>query len=112
MRAIDMHVHPGTREYLIDSGGKYISDALSYFHRHDAVVSMEEMVAYYRRIDMKAVLLAWDAETATVFRQSLMIMWQKRYETTLMFSSVSPRLIPGKDDWQWLKWNGQSQNWV
>lgn len=65
MRAIDMHVHPGTREYLVDAGGKYIADALSYFHRHDAIVSMEEMVAHYRRIDMKAVLLAWDAETAT-----------------------------------------------
>jgi uncharacterized protein len=65
MRAIDMHVHPGTREYLVDAGGKLISDALSYFHRHDAIVSMEEMVAYYRRLDMMAVLLAWDAETAT-----------------------------------------------
>jgi len=65
MRAIDMHVHPGTKEYLVDSGGKYIADALDYFHRHDAIVSMEEMVAYYRRIDIKAVLLAWDAETAT-----------------------------------------------
>ncbi|MFQ5598073.1 MAG: amidohydrolase family protein [Nitrospiria bacterium] len=65
MRAIDMHVHPGTKEYLIDAGGKYISDALAYFHRHDAVVSLEEMAAYYRKVDMKAVLLAWDTETAT-----------------------------------------------
>ncbi len=65
MRAIDMHVHPATKEYLVDAGGKYIADALSYFHRDDAIVSMAEMVAYYRKIDMKAVLLAWDAETAT-----------------------------------------------
>jgi predicted TIM-barrel fold metal-dependent hydrolase len=65
MRAIDMHVHPGTREYLVDSGGKYLSDALHYFHRHDAVVSAAEMAAYYRQLDMIAVLLAWDAETAT-----------------------------------------------
>ncbi len=65
MRAIDMHVHPGTKEYLVDSGGKYIADAMTYFHKHDIVVSMEEMAAYYRRLDMKAVLLAWDAETNT-----------------------------------------------
>jgi len=65
MRAIDIHVHPGTREYLIDSGGKYLSDALHYFHRHDVVVSMTEMAEYYRKQEMLAVLLAWDAETAT-----------------------------------------------
>jgi len=65
MRAIDMHVHPGTKEYLIDAGGKYLSDAMNYFHKHDAVVTMEETVSYYRRLDMKAVLLAWDAETHT-----------------------------------------------
>jgi|SRR5579863_3234848 len=65
MRAIDMHVHPGTREYLEQAGGKYLSDALHYFHRHDAVVSIEEMASYYERIDMMGVLLAWDAETNT-----------------------------------------------
>jgi predicted TIM-barrel fold metal-dependent hydrolase len=65
MRAIDIHVHPGTREYLVDSGGKYLSDALDYFHRHDAIVTAEEMAATYRRLNMMAVLLAWDAETAT-----------------------------------------------
>lgn len=65
MRAIDMHVHPGTREYLVDSGGTYLSDALHYFHQHDAIVSVEEMASYYRRMEMMGVLLAWDAETAT-----------------------------------------------
>ncbi len=65
MRAIDIHVHPSTREYLVDAGGKYISDALDYFHRHDVMVTLDEMAAYYRKQDMLAVLLAWDAETAT-----------------------------------------------
>jgi len=65
MRAIDMHVHPGTREYLVEGGGAYLSAAMDYFHKHDAVVSIEEMAAYYRRADMMAVLLAWDAETHT-----------------------------------------------
>ena len=65
MRAIDMHVHPGTREYLVEGGGTYLSAAMDYFHKHDAVVDLEEMAAYYRRADMIAVLLAWDAETHT-----------------------------------------------
>ncbi len=65
MQAIDMHVHPGTREYLVDGGGKYLSDALKYFHKEDAVVSVETMAEYYQGLDMMAVLLAWDTETQT-----------------------------------------------
>ncbi len=65
MLAIDMHVHPGTREYLVDAGGKFLSDALTYFHREDALVSLDEMAQYYRSLDMTAVLLAWDTETQT-----------------------------------------------
>jgi len=65
MKAIDIHVHPGTREYLVTSGGKYLADALNYFHKHDAVVSVEEMARTYREAEMMAVLLAWDAETHT-----------------------------------------------
>lgn len=60
-----MHVHPATREYLVDAGGKYLADALAYFHRHDAVVSVEEMADYYCKQDILGVLLAWDAETHT-----------------------------------------------
>jgi hypothetical protein len=65
MRAIDMHVHPGTKEYLVDAGGKYLADAMAYFHKPDAIVTMEETASHYRCLDMKAVLLAWDAETNT-----------------------------------------------
>jgi predicted TIM-barrel fold metal-dependent hydrolase len=65
MKAIDVHVHPGTREYLVEAGGKYLADALNYFHKHDAVVDIAEMARLYREADMMAVLLAWDAETHT-----------------------------------------------
>jgi hypothetical protein len=65
MIAIDMHVHPGTREYLVDAGGKYLEDALKYFRQEKPPVSIETMADYYRKLDMKAVLLAWDAETHT-----------------------------------------------
>ncbi len=65
MLAIDMHVHPGTKEYLVDAGGKFLADALTYFHKEDAVVSVETMASHYRNLDMMAVLLAWDTETQT-----------------------------------------------
>jgi predicted TIM-barrel fold metal-dependent hydrolase len=63
--AIDMHVHPGTKEYLVDAGGHFLDDAMKYFKQKTAPVSVEEMAAYYKRLDMMAVLLAWDAETHT-----------------------------------------------
>jgi predicted TIM-barrel fold metal-dependent hydrolase len=65
MKAIDFHVHPATREYLVDAGGKYLADALKYFRRQEAVVGIEEMATMYRQADIMAVLLGWDAETHT-----------------------------------------------
>ncbi len=94
MKAIDMHVHPGTREYLVDSGGKYMQDAMRYFHRHDEPVSVEEMARVYREADMMAVLLAWDAETHTGLppvTNDYVADVVKRYpETFIGFASVDP----------------------
>lgn len=94
MRAIDMHVHPGTREYLVDSGGKYLADALVYFHKEDAVVSLEEMARYYRDLDMVAVLLAWDTETQSglppVTNDYVAAAVQKYPESFIGFASVDP----------------------
>jgi hypothetical protein len=56
MKAIDTHVHPGTREYLVDSGGKYMDDAMHYFHKHNQPVSVEEMARIYQEADMMAVV--------------------------------------------------------
>jgi hypothetical protein len=49
MRAIDFHVHLPTPDWLEGSMGGYV----------------EAAEAYYRALDAMAVLLAWDAETAT-----------------------------------------------
>ena len=94
MRAIDMHVHPGTREYLVEGGGDYLSAAMDYFHKHDAVVSLDEMAAVYRRADMMAVLLAWDAETHTgcpkVSNDYVADAVKKYPDVFLGFASVDP----------------------
>lgn len=64
MKAIDVHVHPSTSNFMIDSYGSY-RDALSKFFRTDLPVrTPEEMVEEFRELDIKAVLLGWDAETA------------------------------------------------
>ena len=31
MAPIDVHVHPPTKEYLVDAGGKYLEAAFKYF---------------------------------------------------------------------------------
>jgi predicted TIM-barrel fold metal-dependent hydrolase len=94
MRAIDFHVHPGTKEYLVDAGGKYLSDALKYFHRHDVMVDVEKMAEDYRRADMMAVLLAWDAETHTglppVTNDYVAQVVQKYPDVFIGFASVDP----------------------
>ena len=64
-KAIDMHVHPGTREYVIDAGGEFHQHAFDYLRTEVRPVTGDEMAAYYRELDVMAVVYAWDAETAT-----------------------------------------------
>lgn len=60
-RAIDVHVHPPTREYLEGSGGRYFANAFGVADRAEPV---EALVAKFTAAGVeRAVLLAWDAET-------------------------------------------------
>jgi uncharacterized protein len=63
VRAIDVHVHPSTPEYVDDALGAFGPACESYFRtelpRHD----VNEMAAVFRDADVLGVLFAWDAET-------------------------------------------------
>ena len=64
--AIDVHAHPPTEEFLVESGGKYQQHAVEYFGNELETWSIEEMVEEYEATPVdKAVLLGWDAETNT-----------------------------------------------
>lgn len=65
VRAIDFHVHLPTPEWLDVSLAGYVEAAERYFHSKVARNSLEGLARLYSDLDMKAVLLAWDAETAT-----------------------------------------------
>jgi uncharacterized protein len=65
MRAIDFHVHLPTPEWLDVSMQGYVEAAERYFRSPVARRSLDELAEDYRRMDILAVLLAWDAETAT-----------------------------------------------
>ncbi len=65
MKAIDFHVHLPTPEWLDVSMKGYIEAAESYFRSKVARRSLDELARDYEAIDVMALLLAWDAETAT-----------------------------------------------
>src|SRR3989442_5065922 len=65
MRAIDFHVRLPTPEWLDVSMRGYIEAAEGYFRSKVVRRTIAELAADYEAIDVMAVLLAWDAETAT-----------------------------------------------
>src|ERR1700728_3359047 len=65
MRAVDFHVHLPTPDWLDVSMAGYVEAAEAYFRGKVQRQSLAELADRYRGLDSTAVLLAWDAETAT-----------------------------------------------
>ena len=65
MRAIDFHVHLPTPDWLDGSMAGYVEAAEAYFRSPVQRQSLPELAQIYRELETMAVLLAWDAETAT-----------------------------------------------
>jgi uncharacterized protein len=65
LRAIDFHVHLPTPDWLDGSMAGYVEAAEAYFRSPAIREPIEQLAARYRDLNVKAVLLAWDAETAT-----------------------------------------------
>ena len=64
-RAIDFHVHLPTPDWLDGSIAGYVEAAEAYFRSPVQRQSLSELAGRYRELGLMAVLLAWDAETAT-----------------------------------------------
>ncbi len=65
LRAIDFHVHLPTPDWLDGSMAGYVEAAEAYFRSPAQRQSLGELAGLYRGLEIRAVLLAWDAETAT-----------------------------------------------
>jgi predicted TIM-barrel fold metal-dependent hydrolase len=65
MRAIDFHVHLPTPDWLDGSMEGYVEAAEAYFRSPVQRQLLPELAETYRQLETMAVLLAWDAETAT-----------------------------------------------
>jgi predicted TIM-barrel fold metal-dependent hydrolase len=64
LQAIDMHVHPSTREWLVDGLGELKEATERHFRTEIAVRTVDEMAAEFAADEVIAVLFGWDAETA------------------------------------------------
>ncbi len=65
LRAIDFHVHLPTPDWLDGSMAGYVEAAEAYFRSPVQRQSLGDLADRYRTLGVRAVLLAWDAETAT-----------------------------------------------
>ncbi len=65
MRAIDFHVHPPVDAWLDGSMRGYVEGAEAYFRSTVEHKTFGQIASEYEELDVLAVLLAWDAETAT-----------------------------------------------
>ncbi len=62
---IDMHCHPPVRAYLEGPFAPYLEQVERVFRRPVAEMEAAELADFYRGLDGRAVVLGWDAETAT-----------------------------------------------
>lgn len=66
MRAIDVHAHPST-QVMEDTLGDFAAHMYRYYRRSTPVRTEDEMAEDFRKLDLKVILMAFDAETATGF---------------------------------------------
>lgn len=62
---IDFHVHPPTEAMLHGSFGPFHAQLETLFGRSFPTMTGDQIAEYYRTLAGRAVLLGWDAETAT-----------------------------------------------
>jgi len=65
LRGYDFHVHLPTPDWLDGSMAGYVEAAEAYFRGKVERQSLAQLAERYTGLGLKAVLLAWDAETAT-----------------------------------------------
>ena len=65
MKAIDLHVHLPTEQWLQQAIGPHLEATEAYFRSHVPRKSMDEIAEDYSSRDILGVVLDWDDETVT-----------------------------------------------
>jgi predicted TIM-barrel fold metal-dependent hydrolase len=93
-RYIDFHVHPPTAEYLDGAFEPFTAALEGVFGRTFPRVPIDEVAELYRADDGMAVLLGWDAETASglppVTSTDIAAMVADREDVFIGFGAVDP----------------------
>jgi uncharacterized protein len=93
--AIDVHVHPSTHEWLVDSLGHFQEATERHFRTTVPVRSVDDMAAEFRAERVMAVLLGWDTETQTglppVANDFIADCVARHPDVFLGFAGVDPR---------------------
>ncbi|MFQ5947729.1 MAG: amidohydrolase family protein [Acidimicrobiia bacterium] len=91
---IDVHVHPPVPEFFAGALRPYLERLEEYFGRSFSPMSVDEIAGHYRERDGQAVLLGWDAETATkrspLTNQAIAAMVEAHPDVFHGFGSVDP----------------------
>ena len=95
---IDFHVHLPTPEWLDVSMAGYVEAAEAYFRSPVQRATVDELADRYRAIPARAVLLAWDAETATgrprLSNETVAEACRRHPDVFIGFGSVDPHKGP------------------
>ena len=95
VRAIDVHVHPSTPEYVDDALGPYGPACEAYFRTELPRHRVEEMADVFRAADVLGVLFAWDARTESglppVTNDFVAACARDHPDAFVGFASVDPR---------------------
>ena len=101
-RYIDFHVHPPTSEYLDGAFEPFMSALEGVFGREFPRLPIDDVADVYREDDGMAVLLGWDAETASglppVSSADIAAMVDGREDVFIGFGAVDPHKLDAVDE--------------
>lgn len=101
-RAIDLHVHLPTEEWLRDAIGPHLEATERYFRKSPERKTLDQVAEEYRDRDVLGVVLDWDDHTVTGrpwLGNGFMAELPDRYPGTLMgFGSVDPHAEGAEDE--------------
>src|SRR4051794_13355924 len=84
-----MHVHLPTGDWVCGCVGHYWDSIERYFGTRPETQSLEEFIALYARLDLKGVLLGWDAQGKTLDNAEIAAICA-RTDRFVGFGSVDP----------------------
>ena len=92
---MDVHVHPPTKEFVVDAGGEHIEAAARKFGHAIELRTIEQMLEEYAQSGVeRLVLFAWDAESTSarppVTNEFVSKIADRHPDRIIGFASVDP----------------------